>query len=266
MQGIEMKKLFLATAAVFAFSAGSAGAADLARPVYKAAPAAPPCAAAKFSGGYIGINGGGVNWQANRTDQDEVLVDSATYVQKKWGGVIGGQIGYNWTTCNTLWGVELDGDWSSAKVTTQLIPNSPLFNINITSRFDGLVTARTRAGVVLDNLLIYVTGGAAAGHFKTSFTNQFNGIPGVIAGFTNQADTSQWRWGWVAGFGTEWAWTDRVTLRSEVLYVDFVDRENRFLFAPPATFANFTQSDSMWISRVGINVKFGDYAPVVAKY
>jgi outer membrane immunogenic protein len=261
-----MKKLLLATAAIAMLSAGApAIAADMA--VKAVRPLPPPCAAAKFSGGYIGINGGGVNWQANRTDQDEVLVDTATYVQKKWGGVIGGQIGYNWTTCNTLWGVELDGDWSSAKVTTQLIPNaSPLLNLNIHSRFDGLVTARTRTGVVLDNLLIYVTGGVAAGHFRTTYTNQFAGIAGAVPGFLFQADFNQWRWGWVAGFGTEWAWTDRVSLRSEVLYVDFPDRERRFLFAPPATFANFTESDSMWITRVGINVKLGDYAPVMAKY
>ncbi len=66
----------------------------------------------------------------------------------------------------------------------------------------------------------------------------------------------------VAGFGAEWAWSDRVSIRSEVLYVD---RENRYLFAPPATFANFTESDSMWISRIASNVKFG-YDAVVAKY
>ena len=258
-----MKKIVLAAAAVMVV-AGSASAADLSRPVYKAEPVK-RCPADWFRGGYIGVNGGGVNWTANRTDQDEVLVDTATYVQKKWGGVVGGQIGYNWTTCNTLWGIELDGDWAYAKANTQLIPNSALFNINIESRFDALLTARTRTGIVLDNLLLYVTGGIAAGHFKTTYTSQFLGIPGVIAGFTNSVENREWRWGLVAGFGAEWAWSDRVSIRSEVLYVDFVDRENRFLFAPPATFANFTESDSMWISRIALNVKFGDY-PVAAKY
>src|SRR5438093_861598 len=130
-----MKKFFLATTAIVMLSAGApAIAADMA--VKAMRPLPPPCAAAKFSGGYIGVNGGGVSWTANRTDQDEVLVDTASYVQKKWGGVVGGQIGYNWTTCNTVWGIELDGDWANTKVTTQLIPNSPLFNINIASRFD----------------------------------------------------------------------------------------------------------------------------------
>ena len=36
----------------------------------------------QFGGGDVGINGGTVNWTANWTDQDEVLVDTATYVQR----------------------------------------------------------------------------------------------------------------------------------------------------------------------------------------
>ena len=252
-----MKRLCLGLALGMsvAISAGGALADGMNRGSIKDAPG--HCAADRFRGSYIGINGGGVNWTANRTDQDEVLVDTATYVQREWAGVIGGQIGYNWVGgCNTLWGIELDGDWSNASASTQLIPNAPLFNININSQFDGLVTARTRAGLVLDNVLLYVTGGVAAGHFNTTYTSQFLGIPGVVTGFTNQASVDEWRWGMVAGVGAEWAWSDRVSIRSEVLYVDFVDSEKRVLFAAPATFANFTQSDSMWISRLGVNLKF----------
>lgn len=224
----------------------------------KALPMRTECPAHRFQAGYVGVNAGTVYWTANRTDQDEVLVDTATYVQKRMGGVVGGQIGYNWTNCNTLWGVEIDGDWAfAAKATTQLIPNSSFFNINITSRLDGLATARTRAGLVFDNLLLYVTGGVAAGHFRTTYTSQFLGIPNVIPGTLNQADNSQWRFGLAAGFGAEWAWTDRVSIRSEVLYVDFLETEKRFLFAPPATFASFKESDSMWLSRFALNYKLG---------
>jgi hypothetical protein len=50
-----------------------------------------------------------VNWTANRYDQDDLTITSGTVVQKKWGSLAGGQIGYNWTTCNTLWGIEVDG-------------------------------------------------------------------------------------------------------------------------------------------------------------
>ena len=30
-----------------------------------------------------------MNYAANSTDRDEFLVDVSTYVQKKWGGVVG---------------------------------------------------------------------------------------------------------------------------------------------------------------------------------
>jgi outer membrane immunogenic protein len=256
-----MKTFLLMTTVIATLAAGTASAADM--PVYKGP--VRTCAADQFGGGYVGINGGTVNWTANRTDQDEVLVDTATYVQKKWGGVIGGQIGYNWTSCNTVFGIEVDGDWSSARTTTQLIPNAPFFNINIDSRFDTLLTGRTRAGFVIDSMLFYFTGGIAAGHFKTSFTNQFLGVPGVVTGTLSQASFGDWRWGWVAGFGTEWVWSDRVSIRSEVLYVDFVDKDYRALFAAPATYASFKQSDSMWVSRIGINYRFGGGA-AYAKY
>jgi outer membrane immunogenic protein len=251
-----MKKLLLATTAVFALATDSSIAADLSRPVLKAAPMAPPCAAARFQGGYVGISGGGVNYEANRSDLDGFLFDTGTHVQKKWGGIVGAQAGYNWTTCNTLWGIEVDGSWVGAKATTRLFQNeAPGSDISVTSRFDTLVTGRVRTGVVLDNLLLYVTGGVAGGHFKTDWTNSFDGF----------ATIKEWRWGWTAGFGTEWAWTPNVSLKSEVLYVDFVDRDHRVVFSPGTFAANFKHSDSAWISRIGVNVKFGG-PPVAAKY
>ena len=251
-----MKKFLFSAVAILAFGS-VASAADL--PTKGPAPvvARPTCAAQWWQGGYIGINGGGTHWTANRTDQDEVLVDSATYVQKEWGGTIGGQAGYNFARCNTLWGIEVDGNWMSNDVTTRLIPNaSPLLDINIKSKFDAIVTARLRGGVVVDDLFIYVTGGLAGGHFKTTYQNAFFGIAGVVPGFNFIAEFSDWRLGWVAGIGTEWRWTDHWTVKGEVLYAEFADRTHTVLFAPPATNASFTESDSIWISRIALNYKF----------
>ena len=118
-----------------------------------------------------------------------------------------------------------------------------------------MVTGRARAGVALDNLLLYVTGGVAAARINTTWVDG-----------DDVAEIKEWRWGWVAGFGTEWAFTDRVSLRSEVLYVDFVDRQHRVPFGNGFEngFANFTHSDSAWIARVGLNVKFD--GPGAARY
>jgi outer membrane immunogenic protein len=247
-----MRKISFAAAALMMGVAGQAMAADMAVKV----PPRPNCPAAWFAGGYVGVNGGGVFWTANRTDQDGAIVDTTTNVQKAAGGVVGGQIGYNWVRCNTLVGIEIDGDWSSTKVTTQFFPNAlPPVNVSVASRFDAIGTARVRAGVVLDNLLLYVTGGVAGARFRTTWTNvAFPPPPAILF------DTGETAWGWVAGIGTEWAVTDRVSVRAEGLYVDFVDRHNRAAFIP----ADFTHSDSMWLARVGVNVKLD--APVVANF
>jgi outer membrane immunogenic protein len=256
-----MKKLVVATTAALVLAAGSAGAADMGVPVLKAAPMKPACAASWFQGGYVGVSGGGVNYTANSTDRDEFLVDASTYTQKKWGGVAGAQIGYNWTTCNTLWGVEVDGSWAYAKA-THTYDNFTNNIDQLQNRLDGIVTARTRAGVVLDNLLIYVTGGFAAVHTRTTWSTNFGGGGNPFV----ELEEKQWRWGFVAGFGTEWAWTDRVSLKSEVLYIETVDRDySRFVPAFGGFNVNFSQSDSMWVSRIGLNVKLGAPA-VVAKY
>src|SRR5207247_731145 len=108
------------------------------------------------------------------------------------------------------------------------------------------------------------TGGVAAVHTRTTWTRAF------APAFLSQVEFQDWRWGWVAGFGTEWAWSDRVSIRSEVLYVDVADRDytNTFVGGPGAAAVGsfrFTNSDSMWISRVAINWKFGKDA-IVAKY
>jgi outer membrane immunogenic protein len=229
-------------------------------PVKAAGPAQVNCPAHAFKGGYVGIHGGGVNYTANRTDNDDFIITfGGTYVQKKWGGLIGGQIGYNWTTCALLWGVEVDGSWARADVTTRNLPNIiPDAQLSVNSRFDGLITARARTGFVVENMLFYLTGGAAAVRTRTIWTENF-----IPDSFSN-VEIKDWRWGWVAGFGSEWAWSDRVSLRSEVLYVDVPDREYTTTpvvtgpvpgvgFAGPAL---FTHSDSMWISRVGLNYRF----------
>ena len=78
-----------------------------------------------------------------------------------------------------------------------------------------------------------------------------------------ELEEKQWRWGNVTGFGTEWAWPERVSIKSEVLYIETTDKD--YTKSVNGGFANFTQSDSMWVSRIGLNVKLGDPA-VVAKY
>jgi hypothetical protein len=55
-----------------------------------------------------------------------------------------------------------------------------------------------------------------------------------------------------------------VGLRSEVLYVDAADRTYAFV-SPTLGVGYFAHSDSMWIGRVGLNVKLG-FDPAIPTY
>ena len=101
-----MRKLLLAgTALAAVMVAGSAGAADMARPVYKAAP--PPIPVFSWTGWYVGVHVGGAwgtkEWQdPTVTEFDGLLTSSfslpdTTINNYGVNGFLGGvQIGYNY--------------------------------------------------------------------------------------------------------------------------------------------------------------------------
>jgi outer membrane immunogenic protein len=259
-----MKSLFLLTAATFI---AHAAASTLARAEDK--PAASKSAADKpvrgksstktcdqnwYQGWYMGLNFGGVGYTAYRTDQDGQLINVATYTQRDTGFFGGAQGGYNWTTCHGLFGIEVDGTAGSAIASTGLLPNSANADVSITSRLNGLVTKRARAGVVMDSVLLYLTAGLARAHTLTTYLNR--------AG--EQFSFNGWGWGWVAGVGGELAVASNISLRSEVLYVGVADRTYTFV-SPTLGPGNLTHSDSAWIGRVGLNVKLG-FDPALPTY
>lgn len=251
-----MKKLLLGSVLAIA-TIGTASAADMA---VKAA-ARPACAAAQWSGGYVGIHGGSAYHSAYRQDQGTNILSGADEgnTLTTWGGAVGGQIGYNFVNCSTFWGIEVDGSWLSNDRFRRTSPLStgPAAEIGgISSRLDGIVTARGRAGVALDNMLLYVTGGAAAIHTRTIYSHVH------ADNSTNySASVDEWTWGWVAGFGSEWAFSPNWSLRSEFLYIGTADREyNRIatgIGAPVPPNAVFNQHDNIAVARVGLNYRFG---------
>src|SRR6516165_7016420 len=114
----------------------------------------PACITNWWQGWYLGINGAAGGYSGYRTDQDAQLnlANPVTYTQKQsgiFGG--GGQLGYNWTTCHGLLGIEIDGDDGSMAVSTGVLPNSAFSNASVTSRVNALVTGRARAGIVGDD-------------------------------------------------------------------------------------------------------------------
>jgi outer membrane immunogenic protein len=265
---MAMKKFLLTTTAAVCLAAGSAGAADLARPVYKAAPAPAP-ACAQFGGFYVGGNVGGAYYDHTWSDRDawaQNIADNSflpNSVQSSKSGFIGGvEGGYNWQTHCTLFGIEADYSWASISNETfsTSFPGNNASTLTESSKLRGFGTVRTRAGVIVDNLLIYVTGGLAYANFERSATAS----DGFLV--TETLASTKTKWGWTFGVGTEWAMWDNWSLKSEVLYARFEKDQETFLSPFFAANFRFDHQDSVWVSRIGLNYRFGGYGPVVAKY
>jgi outer membrane immunogenic protein len=271
-----MKKLFLATTAFVALAAfGPAEAADLSRPVMKAPPVVRP-ACAQFGGFYLGGFGAAGYYDHTWNDRDAWTSELSDDLQRsnvnaqKTGFIGGVQGGYNWQTGCTVFGIQADYGWSSinASVTeTDSDLGIDTDTLTVSSRLRGLGTVRARTGVVVDNLLLYVTGGVAFADFKRSYSQIDLNTPG-----TETFETRKSKWGWTLGVGTEWAMWGNWSLQSEVLYARFEKDEVSFTCAAaitcgPATpeLKRFDHHDSVWISKIGLNYRFGGPA-VAARY
>jgi outer membrane immunogenic protein len=267
-----MKKLFLATTALVALIAVPAGAADMAVK-YRPAPVVPVCS--NFGGGYIG---GNVGWgyhdykyhdKGNLVQTiDDDLPTSANLKDDRWNA--GVQIGYNWQARCTVFGIEADWSWTNSRPSGTFLDGDggTQDSIDIESRMRWFGTVRAKTGVVVDNVLIYVTGGLAYANFNRSLTVNED-APATSAVFSS----SRTRWGWVAGVGTEWAMWDNWSLKSEFLYMRFVNDETSFgavtvngvNFGVPGRTYLFNNQDEAWVTRIGLNYRF-NYAPIAAKY
>ena len=151
-----MRSLLLATAGILSLAAlaQSAAAADLSRR-YEPVPGAPVYAPLyKWTGFYVGLNGGGA-WGHSRWDSAGGFDVT--------GGLLGGTIGYDWQTGPLVFGVESDLDWTHiGGSTTSFCP------LGCKTSNSWLGTVRGRVGYAVDRIMPYVTGGLAFGNIKAS--------------------------------------------------------------------------------------------------
>jgi outer membrane immunogenic protein len=192
-----MKRLALGL--LLASIAGAASAADISAPsaAYTKAPAISPVT--NWSGFYIGAVGG----YASQSTSDPLPLK---------GGFAGGTIGYNWQFGTFVLGIEADSAWAdvSASGAGTANVNGIIVPVTATDKIQALGTLRGRAGVAIDQVLLYGTAGFAAADEKGSAS-----ALGVTL-----SDT-QTRTGWTAGAGLEWMFMPRWSLKAEYLYRRF---------------------------------------------
>jgi outer membrane immunogenic protein len=199
------------------------------------------------------------------------------------GGVFGGQIGYNWQpNRNFVLGIEADlqGTWQNGTDNPPSVSTTTTCNflgfgvtcpgtnsVGVDEKLRWFGTARARLGFVpWDNVMLYVTGGAAFGEVEWNATTT---NAGTLAGVTttagiNSATATSTHAGWTVGGGSEWVLSGPWTAKLEYLFVDLGTIGNTFTAGGVVPTVVETSHVRDNIVRIGLNYRFG--GPVVARY
>ena len=199
------KSLLLLTTSLVVFGvAGPSMASDLGLRLNTKAPPAMMGGTYDWSGFYVGLNGGG---GATGNCWDFLSDSVPSHTDNRYGaampdgchngtgGTFGGQLGYRWQAANWVFGVEGQGNWANISGSTHSLHNFAYVKNSSIDSF-GLITGQV--GYAMNNVLLYVKGGAAVVDDKVGF----NGADDKT-GQPDRASTSQTRWGGTVGAGLE---------------------------------------------------------------
>lgn len=233
-----MRSLLVLAGLAGAMVSGSAMAADIARPVYKAPPAGALPVAYDWTGFYVGGHVG-YGWAKKDWQDSFGLFNLSTDPNGLLGG---GQVGFNYQIGQFVLGAEGDFSWSGIKGGTTLLGVVPPLGASFNTNVNWTSTVTGRLGIAFDRWLVYAKGGVAWANDKFS-TNAYT--PGTI-------EVTDTRIGWTAGAGVEYAFAPAWSAKLEYNYMDFGDKAVSFT---PAT--STTVDQQIHAVKLGINYKFG---------
>ncbi len=240
-------------------------AADL--PLARIAPVVIPPPVFAWTGLFFGVQGGYEFGKSNAFLNNTVTGAGIGSGGGNENGIIGGvHIGYLTTAsalppalgryfggglANLVLGFEGDFDGTSAKT-------SYVFgNVNNTTNAPALGSFRGRAGVALDNVFIYGTGGLAAEYRRNEYTNFFGAEFQANHGLV----------GYTFGGGVEYAFLNDFTVRAEYRYTDF-EHYHDFIPAQTAGVGQVLHQETDNRVLIGLTYRVAPPAPaaVVVRY
>jgi len=237
-----MKKFLFGAAAILAFAAAPALAADMPARTYTKAPAyTAPEVVYNWTGFYIGGHIGGAFAGNNSLDGSG---------GRFLGGVQGG-FDYQFAT-NWVIGAEAQYSWLGNNNNGVLFPGNTL----VTAKNDQLGSVTGRLGYTWGPTLLYAKGGYA---WRDS-NNIGVAVAGVPAAFTTDGSQKN---GYTVGAGLEYMFAPNWSAKAEYQYYNF---GNTTFNAGPAAIVGQRFRDDDHTVKVGVNYRFGWGGPVGLKY
>jgi outer membrane immunogenic protein len=245
-------KTRISLAAIAALIGAPALAADMA----VKAPRPAPAPVHGWTGFYVGALAG-YGWSANRSSFSGFDAGDTPPSQSPDGSgiVAGGEAGFDYQYGNVVGGLEADLSYTHMRGTATGVSAFGVVQ-PVEQDIKSLGTIRARLGVLpVDRLLLFATGGAAFGALGLS--SSFN--PGVNCATTScgSGSVSGTNWGWTAGGGLEYAWSNLVSLKAEYLFADLGSRSLTYPITLAVSQSTTTARFRANIVRFGANFKFG---------
>ena len=199
-----------------------------------------------FRGFYVGGNIGVISNTFHRNDLDGFLTDNSGWSIVDTGFSGGVRAGYDYQCNGLLIGAIVDWDATTLDLTMRDNPNNDDTNF-VENELSWYSTLRLRAGISVCDTYVYVTGGAAAAKFKTTWNDD-----------PDRFDYNDTRWGWVGGFGAERIFCKNWSFGTEFLWLNFSNKNKTFTNIAQTEDYEFGHSDSAIVGRIFINYRFSD--------
>lgn len=195
-----------------------------------------------WNGTYIGAHAG---WGRIANVEQTFLLNGDTSGEFSGSGFFGGAtVGVNWQ--NGFWVFGLEGDYSAPNIRAETV-NAPLCMIGgsgaCLTEINNLFTFRARAGYLINNVLVYGTGGLAYGSVTSGIS--------VPAGYYS---AKKFESGWTVGAGIEAPLGNYWSTKLEYLYVDL----SVPTYEVPGPFYFDSSNARTHIVRLGLNYRFGN--------
>jgi len=234
----------LTAVTVFGF-ASTASAADMPVKARYNAPAAAP--AYNWTGFYLGLNGG-YGWGQTTGNFLPTYITGNHDIS---GGLVGGQVGFNYQlpASPLVLGIEADWDWADIKGSQSGTAVFVLSPGGDSVKAEDLGTVRGRAGYAWDRFLIYGTGGWAWSHRVSSTF-----WPSAVS--TSNSHSLN---GYTVGGGIEYGFTPNLSLKVEYLYAHLLPTsffQNAGCPSGPQPLSSCSLGANVNVVRLGLNWRF----------